>query len=338
MVDLLKAWHDDLNNLFTDDFDQRIQYREAAFYFIQAFISAGWVVERSTDGTNAPTASNQWTSPGVLLYGIPAQPVAWITLRSPDDYVDDDGNYVWILFALNHTNAGIANPTDKPQLILLRHSSATFTGGATNAYPTTTGNTVDQSNTFLLSTGSVGGTVRGRWNAWWTEDGDVMFVTKPDGSYTVPNLYFHVGPGGFADGGETCGPYRVAFFWAASNGIGDSANWSQIRDGVNAYVYYRANGIPSLNGGAFNSELSHLVWTADRESTNRIPDAPIGRWINSNAVGFAGQRYLGQWLDVRGAPSTTGGQPFNEVFDGDTDAIFYVLVGVLWVPSTERLL
>lgn len=327
MVALAKVWSDDLNNEFSDQEDQQVQYRESCFYLKETLRLAGWTVVRSTDGTNAPDATDQWTSAAILLFGTGGSPRAWIVMQSPANWVVGAGLFNYILIGLNN-----ATPSATPRAITLQGSVLTFTGGSISSYPTSAGSTWTHTSVNILA---YTGAVRARWNAWWTADGDIYFAIKGDGVSCVSTFLSFRSSGVLAatDGGV--GTYRAVYlFLTASSVTTDVVNWSNLQTG-NSFRSFMQNGItPTSNSINWLSPLSYFTaWPRGQSDGGTIPDAPIDVGANNATTGE--NRYFGQQVDVRGAPTNA---PFNELIDGDTDPVQLVCIGDIWMPSSARLL
>lgn len=95
------------------------------------------------------------------------------------------------------------------------------------------------------------------------------------------------------------------------------------------------NGItPASNTLNLLSPVSYFSsWPRGASDGGAVPDAPID--IGTNSATSGENRFLGQMVDVRGAPTNA---PFNELIDGDTDPIELVCIGDVWVPSSARIL
>jgi hypothetical protein len=329
MVALAKVWSDDLNNLFSDQLDQRVQYREAIFAFVGAHLAAGWTVELSTDGTNAPDATNQWTSAAILLYGNAAQPRAWIVLRSPAGWAVGAGLYHYMLVGLENVNTSTT-----PRTWTQRGSTIPWTGGSTTTFPTTlnSGNTQwTRNGTNFLSWAAP---ARARWNAWWTADGDVWFALKGDGVAAVSMLACSHSSSFYADQDGGFGQYRGKFGLT----VGATISTNQITWASLQAAFLRCSladgGIPSSTTSGFASTVSILTaWALGANDVGRVPDAPIEAYTNTGSV--SADRQFGELLDVRGSPNNA---PFNLLIDGDTDPFRLVNIGCLWMPCSARLL
>lgn len=327
MVALAKVWSDDLNNEFSDQEDQQVQYRESCFYLKETLRLAGWTVVRSTDGTNAPDATDQWTSAAILLFGTGGSPRAWIVMQSPANWVVGTGLFNFILLGLNN-----ATPSATPRAITLQGSCLTFTGGSITAYPTSAGSTWTHASVNILA---YTGAVRARWNAWWTADGDIYFAIKGDGVSCISTFLAFRSSGVLATTDSGVGTYRASYLFSAQTAVTNPAiTWTVLSTGGSFRIFMQNGLTPASNSTNWLSPVSYLAaWPRGASDGGAIPDAPIDVAANSATSGE--NRFLGQLVDVRGAPTNA---PFNELIDGDTDPVRLVCVGAIWMPSSARLL
>lgn len=327
MVALAKVWADDLNNEFSDQEDQQVQYREACWNLKQTMLLAGWSVVLSTDGTNAPNATDQWTSAAILLFGNGASPRAWIVLRSPDDWVVGTGLYNYILIGLDN-----ATPSTNPRAITLRGSCRTFTGGSTTTYPTSAGDTWTHASVNLLGYTSV---VRALWCAWWTEDGDVYFGIKGVGVSCFSTFLAFRSSGVLAETDGGAGIYRAFYLFVTSAAVTtDVVTWTTLQTGGSFRFFMQNEITPASNTLNWLSSVSYFAsWPRGASDGGAIPDSPID--VGSNNATSGENRFLGQLVDVRGAPTNA---PFNELIDGDTDPVELVCIGDIWMPCSARIL
>lgn len=327
MVALAKVWSDSLNNLFSSDTDQAVQYREAAYFWKEVYVDAGWTVTLSTNGTNVPDATDQWTSPGVLLYGSGVQPRAWIVLRSPANWVVGAGLFNWIMIGLEHVNTDAT-----PQTIAYRGSASEFSGGSQTAFPTPVITPWMFSAINMLAYPAP---VRARWNAWWTADGDVYFGIKGDGVSCLSTFAFARSSGVLADTDGGRGIFRAVYGFLPTTQVTTNVlTWTTLTSSTNTRAH-------TQDGTAFTSGFPIAIsvasslssWLAGAADVGQVPDAPVELASNSATIGL--NRYFGQFVDVRGAPANA---PFNELIDGDTDPVRLVNLLALWMPSSARLL
>jgi len=313
-MDTNKTWASSLNNYLTSFDDQVSQYQEICYYLKVSMLAAGWTVALSTDGTNAPDATDQWTSAGILLNSTAAAR-AWIVMRSPLNWVTPSGAYIYILIGLNDAS------TTVPRAITLRYSSSSYSGGSTTAYPSSSnGATHSITNIVPYATPR-----RSLWCSFYTADGDVIYAVKTVGQgYFSSAIVLH-GDGGFDDNGV--GDLRALIGFCAATEA-DALIWS-IFGAANTWRGFSSNGGALSSNWIITQPLGSATFQVGRLPNGSIADTPIDV-VNSNSTV---PRYLGQWLDVRGAPAVTATQvAFNEVQRDDTDPFRLVLIGGIWVP------
>lgn len=128
MVAPIRTWTISLNNSFSDQDDQAVQFRESCFAFKQLLIAAGWTVARSSNGATADATDN-WATAADVTFGSLGNG-SWVVLRSPVGWIQDS-EQIELLFYINETNGG-----NTPQTAPIRIAPQGYTGGAASVAAT----------------------------------------------------------------------------------------------------------------------------------------------------------------------------------------------------------
>jgi hypothetical protein len=312
-MELSKIWTSIPPIFFSDEESIAVQYTEASFQWKVLMVAAGHTVVLSTDGTNPPDATDQWTSAAVLTWGDTADPRAWIVLRSPTNSPGTN-QPVYTLLGLN---APAADTT--PTIITLRMSTLPFTGGSETAYPTAPNEQTHPMTTWI----SWSTPRRSLCMGWRTADGDVLYGLKPAGVPFFTSFFIYRGSGGFNDSGY--GAYRAVWGLIFTSVDNDAMTWVAVSSG-NSWRGCVSNGTITNAAGVFpTSPLQTLTFNQGRLEDGSVPRALAYIFNNTSAT----PRYYGIWLDVYGAP---GEAPFAELEADDLDPYRLICIGCLWVP------
>lgn len=325
MTTTQKVWGGVWNTAFSSAVDQAVQYREGLFALKQQLVAAGGVVELSCNGTVADTADN-WASAADVVFGTAtSQPMAYVVIRKPDAWGTPPTTAARerILLVANNSNADAT-----PQTIDTYRSPGAYSlvGTPLQNRPTTAAGEVSRTTFNFIPWAAPTG---GYWNCWRTTDGDLYFGIKQAGSPNFRMWLHWVAPSVTGVGahrgvsfGNTQASDLQVLTWANLGALG---NWRG----------FTAAGAIITSGVLASSPASNMsLWPGGAESTTgAVPN--IDAHLNTNVVTVGQQRYFGLWPDVFGAPD---GAPFNEVIDGDPDAIRLVCLGALWLPIDRNAL
>lgn len=128
MVAPIRTWTISINNSFSDQSDQALQFRESCFAFKQLLVAAGWTVSRSSDGATVDATDN-WATSADVTFGSSGNG-SWVVLRSPVDWIQDS-EQIELLLYVNETNSG-----NTPQTAPIRIAPGGYTGGAASVAAT----------------------------------------------------------------------------------------------------------------------------------------------------------------------------------------------------------
>lgn len=316
MVATVKTWSDDINNVFSS-VSVADHYREAFFYLLQTFLSAGWTVTLSCDSVNTPSASNQILSPANVVWGNAAQARSWFVVRSPVGWCSTQ---IEVMVGAENINTDVS-----PNTITLRSATSAYAGGSTTTYPAApTGFQTNPGTSLIFHQVDQ----LAQWSAWWTADGDIYFGTKPVA--TTPTFTSFIvlrSDGGFADGGR--GPIR-ALVWVAVGNTTNALNYATIN---NNWQGWNTNGTIIIGGAQLvQVPADVLTYRNSRDTSQSVtPAFPI--FLCNPAATSA--RYYGIWLDVWAIPLGNPTMFSGEVRDNEgTEAKRLVSVLTFYLPTT----
>lgn len=318
MATTLRNWASSLNNQFTSDVDQAIQYREAFFGLLQMFLSAGWTVEYTSDGTTADTNNNLLAATDVV-YGLDgSQPLSYFVVQSPANWVS--GGTIQISVVANEDNADAT-----PQTIDVYATSGSFTLPVTPEQnrPTTTDPMVSFTIQNLIPHAAA---APARWHGWYTTRGDVMFGVSTDSTGTLDFGFCAIAHTDAAPFNLE-GDYRCGIYCEANAGVFANANFL---NGLN-WRSFKDSG--AVAGTLVLDSLSALFTTLSNGSS-AISGALINFSIGMGENVAAG-RILGVFDDIRSVPNNATATVTQ---DGDTDTVRYVVVDDLIIPTTAAQL
>lgn len=204
MVLPTRTWTVSPNNAFSDQTSHLVQFQEACFGLKLALLGAGWTVQSSSNTSIADTSDNWATSADVVL-GTSGNG-SWIVVRSPVGWIPGS-EQIDLLFYVNDTGS---NPQTSPIQIC---PDGYNTDGTTSALPTAIGT---QSTVITGGDDIIPWSVltSGRWNSWYTSQGDVLFGVKQTGQPFFKHFLILVGNTNSDGGGK--GNQRWAFGAASS--------------------------------------------------------------------------------------------------------------------------
>lgn len=318
MATTLRSWASSLNNRFTSDVDQAIQYREAFFGLLQMFIAAGWSVEYTSDGVTANTGNLLLAATDVVYGTDGSQPLSYFVVQSPANWVT--GGRIQISVVANE-----ANTDTTPQTIDVYATSGSFglPVSPEQNRPTTTDPLVSFTNQNLIPHAAA---APARWHGWYTTRGDVIFGVSTDSTGTMDFGFAAIAHTDAApfnlEGDYRCGIYCEAAAGAFTNtNFLNSPNWRSFKDSGAA-------------AGTLVLDSLSALFTSLTNGSSAISGALLNFAIGMGENVAAG-RILGVFEDLRSVPNNATATVTQ---DGDTDIVRYVVVDDLIIPTTASQL
>lgn len=308
-----RTWTALVNQAFADQADWPGQYREAIFQLSAGLIASGngGSITRSSNGLSAAD-SNLWSNPSSIGLGtiLGSQTSgAWQAGTLGANY----GASVHFLLAVNATVAF-------PEGFQFRIATLPYTGGDASNLPTTAGVETQQIVSGNLIQWPTDRAYPGRWASLHSIEGDVIFLTKVEGTprFSSSFVLASLEP---ADAGGS-GRYRVAARFSATGNPLDIDQWG--------------GGLISWSGLHPSVPASHVlrvgVQTKDApwetSARGELPEDRLTFFWSS----FVGGRVLGQHPDLHSIPEqfpfgvrdpSEDGQDFQRIGTGGGLCLFW---------------
>jgi hypothetical protein len=321
MTTMVKTWTDNINQTYSSNVDQAVQYRESLYALLQLFLAAGWTLELSCNSVTA-NSSNNLTTAANFVYGTNgSQVLAYFVVRAPSGYGSPFNNVtagqLRICVVANNSNADTT-----PQTIDVYAGWGAYTLNGTPLSNRPTGPTGELSRTAVNFIPWATATTA-YFSTWRTSAGDVMIALKDSATANFSTVLWINAESSALSTCTACLYFANSAAAAfASNILGGAANWrGWIADGsatASVSLTLQCNGWSATN------------WTLGYEGA-------IGYLIgfdidlfNNGATSTA--RYFGRISDIRGCPTAVA---FNDRDSTDTDTQILRCAGDVLMPVTR---
>lgn len=315
MVALNKTWVDTINQPYSSNVDQAVQYRET-FYALKAlFLAAGWTLELSGNGTTASSSDNL-PNAAACVYGTHGtQPLAYFVVRAPAGYGNPVGADLRIQVVANNSNADTT-----PQTVDFYAAWGTYSLSGTPLTNRATTAAAEQSRTAISIIPWATATT-GYLCTWRTTAGDVLIAVKDSATSNFSSVFW-------VNAETSAIGHCAAFIYAVGNLTSCLSSGS-----LTLVTNFRQWLDDALNGsnalGMAANMWGATSWTLGLEGTSGVL---VGGEIDILANAAAGNgRFLGRLSDVRAVPTAAA---FNAIDSLDTDPQILRCAGDILLPVT----
>ena len=321
MTTMVKTWTDTINQTYSSNVDQAVQYRESLYALLQLFLAAGWTLELSCNSVTA-NSSNNLTTAANFVYGTNgSQPLAYFVVRAPSGYGNPfnntTGGQLRICVVANNSNADTT-----PQTIDVYAGWGAYTLNGTPLSNRPTGPAGELSRTGVNFIPWATATTA-YFSTWRTSAGDILIALKDSATSNFSTaLWINAESSALS----TC---TASLYFANSAGAAFGSTVLGAASGWRAWVA-DGSGTASAALAAPTNAWAATSWTNGYEGA-------IGYLIGFDIDVFNNQattqgRYLGRISDIRGCPTAVA---FNDRDSTDTDAQILRCAGDILVPVTR---
>lgn len=314
MVALNKTWVDSINQTFSSNVDQAIQYREAFYALKSLFLAAGWTVVLSSNSVVANSSDNLASAANCVFGTNGSQPLAYVVLRAPAGYGNPFGVDLRVQLVANNSNADTT-----PQTIDIYAAWGTYSLAGTPLQNRATTAAPEQSRTAVSLIPWATATT-GYFSTWRTTNGDVLICLKDSATSNFSTAIW-INAEASAIG------HCTAFLYASSNSTACLAgNLAAVAN----FRMWQEDGANGTNSLGMSANLWGMAsWTNGLEGASGVL---IGGEIDILANAGAGNgRFLGRLSDVRAVATAAA---FNARDSLDTDTQILRCAGDILLPVT----
>lgn len=318
MVATVKSWSSLINNSFSSSVDQVVQYQEAFYNLKSQLLLSNWTLLLSCDGTTADASDNLSGPTDVTIGSEGSENISYFVVQSPSGWVS--GGNVQVLVYTDNANADTT-----PQDVIVRATTGTYALDASPLQNRPTASGGGEVSWTALDLIPHAAAAPGRWHAWRTSSGDLIFGVSTDSTSVMETALIFWAPTPSQAPFNVEGDYRCAMFQASSalgalkaGRLSSAGNWRSFQNDnsavttltVNSFAFLLTlftNGKSSVSGALSN----HPIIAAQNASDGRL---------------------IGIFEDLRSVPNNA---PEKEVNDADGDATRYTVVDDLIIPTVS---